>query len=84
MGEKGGPGREKGGPWVGRVGRWAKRVVFGRQGTWGVLAECGTGRTVWEKVDGRGRRIKLVLVEEVSDLGEGRTLGLYDFMVPFY
>lgn len=83
VGEKGGPGREKGGCWVGRLGRWAKRVVCGQQGTWEVLAVCQTGRTVWEKVDRHGRRLKLVLVVEVDDLGEDHPQGLYSFPVPF-
>lgn len=78
-GEKGGGGKEeKGGGCLGRMGRWLERVVLNQQGTWGVLAECGTGRTVWEKVDQRGRRLKLVLVVEESALGEEQAQGLYD------
>lgn len=77
-----GVGEEKGRGCLGKMGRWLKRVVLNQQDTWGVLVECGTGRTVWEKVDRRGRRLKLVLVVEESDLGEGQAHGLYSFAVP--
>lgn len=77
-GEEECPGKEKGRGCWGRVGRWVKRVVFGRRGTWGVLVVLEDGRTtVWEKVDDKGRRTKLVRVVEVSRLGEGEAQGLY-------